>query len=307
MTTSVANAVATLRGLTAKFDTSYQSATPIYPKFSTVIPSKGVNEQYGFLGAVPGIREWLGDRIFKSLGAAQFTIANKEWESSLAILKNDIDDDRLGMYGPVLQNMAVEAAFHPDELLFDLIQAGGATACFDGQYFFDTDHSWGSSGTQSNALTATVASTSAPTEAEFRTAYHAARAAMLGFKRDNGKLFHRPTVEPLTDLVLLIPSAMEEVAHKALMKTLVSAGETNIILDRPQIITVPYFTSGIKFWLVRTGQPLQPFVFQARRPLARQMKGMDDREFKDVKFMTDARYNMGYLAWWNAVQTTLST
>jgi phage major head subunit gpT-like protein len=48
---------------------------------------------------------------------------------------------------------------------------------------------------------------------------------------------------------------------------------------------------------------LRPFVFQARRPLARQMKGMDDREFKNVKFMTDARYNLGYLAWWNAVLT----
>ena len=63
-------------------------------------------------------------------------------------------------------------------------------------------------------------------------------------------------------------------------------------------------TDATKFYLLNLSQPLKPFVFQARRPLQRQMKGMDDREFKDVKFMTDARYNLGYLAWWNAVLTT---
>jgi len=54
------------------------------------------------------------------------------------------------------------------------------------------------------------------------------------------------------------------------------------------------------------GQKIKPFVFQARRPLGRQMKGLDDREFKDVKLMTDARYNVGYFAWWYSVQSTFT-
>jgi phage major head subunit gpT-like protein len=36
--------------------------------------------------------------------------------------------------------MGQAAAVHPDELVFALLAAGFATACFDGQYFFDSDH-----------------------------------------------------------------------------------------------------------------------------------------------------------------------
>jgi hypothetical protein len=47
-------------------------------------------------------------------------------------------------------------------------------------------------------------------------------------------------------------------------------------------------------------------VFQKREPISRQPKGADDIEKKDIKFMTQARYNVGYLAWWNAVLYTFT-
>lgn len=306
MALDTARAVATLRGLTAKFDIGMEEAAPFYPEVCTMVTSQGADEKYGFLGAMPGMKEWLGDRQFQTLRAADYTLANKEYESSVNIDKNDIDDDRLGMYGPVLQQLGMEAAHHPDELLLTLITAGESTACFDGQYFFDTDHSWGDSGSQSNDLTYAAASGTTPTEDEFRSAYHQARKAMLQFKNDQGKLFIRPTVRPLPNLLLIVSPDLEEVANKAINKQLVSSGETNIVLDKPRIVTLGGLTDATKFYLLNLGQALKPFVFQARRPLARQMKGLDDREFKNVKFMCDARYNLGYLAWWNAVLTTFT-
>ena len=306
MALDTARAVATLRGLTAKFDVAMQSASPFYPTVCTMVQSTGSDEQYGFLGSMPGMREWLGDRVFNSLRGATYTLPNKEWESSVRVEKNDIDDARLVKYESILEELAVEAAHHPDELLLSLIAAGESTAAFDGQYFFDTDHAWGDSGTQSNDVTYAAATGTTPTEAEFRGAYHAARAKMLTFKNDQGKNFIRPTVRPFTDLLLVVPPALEEVAHLALDKVMVSSGETNIVLDKPRIVTLGGLSSDIKFYLFNLSQRLKPFIFQARRPLARQMKGMDDREFKDVKFMTDARYNMGYGAWWNAVLTTFT-
>jgi TrmH family RNA methyltransferase len=107
-------------------------------------------------------------------------------------------------------------------------------------------------------------------------------------------------------LLLLVPTELEEVANKAINKQLVSNGETNIVLDKPRIMTAGYLTSGVKFDLLNLDGALKPYVFQARRPLSRQMKGLDDREFKGVKFMTDARYNVGYLAWWKCVRTTFN-
>ena len=85
------------------------------------------------------------------------------------------------------------------------------------------------------------------------------------------------------------------------------SNSTNVIVDRPTIVSSPYLTSDVKFYLFKTGDPVKPFVFQQREPLSRMMKGLDDIEIKDVKFMTEARYNVGYFAWWTAVLTTLTT
>lgn len=306
MSLSTAAAIAQLRGLTAKFDTAIETSMPFYPTIARTVRSTGRDEQYGFIGDVPGVREWLGDRIFHTLRAGQFTLANKKWENSVRVEKDDIDDDRIGMYDMVMEQLGVEAAYHPDELMFTLIDNGESAACWDGQFFFDTDHSYGDSGTQSNDLSASATTPSDPSETEFRTAYHAARAAMLGFKRDNGKYFIRPTVKPFRQLLLLVPTNMEEAANQAINKTFVSSGETNIVLDKPIIVASSSLSNNDRFDLYEVGRPLKPYVFQARQPLRRQMKGMDDREFKDVKFMTDARYNCGYLAWWYAVRTTFS-
>lgn len=305
MSLDTAKAVAKLRSLTKKFDHSVENAMPFYPELCTLMPSDGADEEYGGLGSMPGMREWLGDRDFHSLRAGKFTIENKEWENSVEIPRTAIEDDRMGLYGPVMEQMGVEAAHHPDELVMELLRNGESQSCMDGQYFFDTDHAWGDSGTQSNDLTYNASDHTAVTETEAGLAYHAARTAMLNFKRDNGKTYVRPTIKPFSKLLLLVPATLELVFQKAINKTLVAAGETNVVLDKPLIIPFPdtYLTSGVKFWLLNVGGPLKPFIFQARRPLSRQMKGVDDREFKDVKFMTDARYNAGYFAWWTAVQT----
>ena len=289
--------------LNNNFDRGLERARPFYPEIATVIQSTGANEEYGGLGSVPGMREWIGDRRFDSLRGANFTIENRHWESGVEVLKTDIEDARLIKYGSILEELGIEAMHHPDELMFELLVAGESGLAFDGQAFFDTDHSWGDSGTQSNDLTATAASTTVPTAAEYRTAYHAARAAMLGFKRDNGKLFHRPTLAPITDLLMLVPTAEEEAARKAFDQPYLSGGESNFYMDTPKIMASSYLSAG-KFYLLRIGQPLKPFVFQARQPLRRQTKGWEDQETKFVKFMVDARYNAGYLAWWNAVLTT---
>jgi phage major head subunit gpT-like protein len=67
---------------------------------------------------LPGVREWIGDRQFKQLRAANYTLANKKWESSLEFEKDDVDDDRTGSFLPQIKQLADEATYHPDELLF---------------------------------------------------------------------------------------------------------------------------------------------------------------------------------------------
>ena len=107
-------AVARLNSLTVHFDRGVESSSPLYPELCTTINSGGASEEYGFLGAMPGVREWLGDREFHSLRGARFTIENKLWENSVAIEQVDIEEDRLCLYGPVLHERGAEAMHHPD-------------------------------------------------------------------------------------------------------------------------------------------------------------------------------------------------
>lgn len=307
MALDTAKATVTLRTLTKKFDNAAAAATPFYPTLCNIIPSDGADEAYGILGAHSGMREWEGDRQFKELRAGNFTIANRHWESSQLIKKTDIADDRMGMYGPLMEDLAKEAMHHPDELLFTALVTGETEACFDGQNFFDTDHSWGDSGTQDNDLTYAAATSTTPTAAEFLGAYHAARSAMLKYKNDKGKLMNRPTSDGgLKNLLILVNPDFEIIARTAIQATLAGGGNSNIVLDSPRIISSAYLTDTSKMYMFNLEGALKPFVFQAREPLTRQMKGLEDLETKDVKFMTEARYNVGYLAWWKGVLTTFT-
>ena len=307
MSLNTAKYISTQRDLTQKFREAVNAATPFYPTLCAEIQSNGADEKYGMLGSMPGVKEWLGDRQFKKLRAADFTISNRKWENSVEFEKDDIDDDRLGLMSTVMADFGNEAALHPDDLLFETLVAGETTACFDGQYFFDTDHSWGDSGTQDNDLTYAAASGTTPTAAEFRAAFHAARTAMLKYTNDQGKKLNRPVSTSMASLLVIVPPELELVAYEGLYAALNSNGATNVVIDRPRIIVSPILTDATKFYTFNLGGALKPFVFQKRKPIQTPTwKGADDPEYKVLKMMTDARYNLGYLAWWKAVLTTFT-
>jgi phage major head subunit gpT-like protein len=310
MALDTAAAQAKLRSLTVKFDNMVKATTPVYSKLCTTVQSDGSDEEYGMLGSVPAIREWLGDREFHSVRAARFTIENKLWESSVSIPKTALRDDRLGLYDTLVEGLAVRAARHPDKLLLsDLIVNAESQVCLDGQFFYDTDHTWGDSGSQSNDIGASAAAPAAPTVSEFNAALSAAIQAMLNFKDDHGELLHDDAVMDMTNgmqLVALVPLKYLEAARKATTVGLqINNGETHVPVVTAEVIGTPHLT-GNKFDLYRTDQPVKPFIFQAREPLTRRTKGLEDIEWKDVKMMTEARYNVGYGAWWNAVRVTFS-
>lgn len=131
-------------GYKASFNTGFRSVEPMYSKVATLVPSTNKSEDYGWVGQYPRIREWSGDRFVKSLAASSYTIKNKSFEGTVGVDRDDISDDNYGVYTPLMQEMGYAAATHPDELVFGLLAGGFATNCYDGQFFFDTDHPVGS-------------------------------------------------------------------------------------------------------------------------------------------------------------------
>lgn len=127
-------------GFKAAFNNAFSGVTSNWTKVATLIPSTTAQENYGWLGQFPKLREWIGDRQVKSLSASGYQIVNKDYEASIGVPRNDIEDDSYGVFSPLFASMGQAAAVHPDEIVFQLLAAGFSTTCFDGQYFFDTDH-----------------------------------------------------------------------------------------------------------------------------------------------------------------------
>lgn len=135
---------ANLQLLYKVFNTAFQNGFGAvetwWPKIATLVPSLTKENHYGWLGDMPGLREWIGDRQVHGLKAHGYSLINKPYESTIGVDRDDIDDDQYGIYSPRFKMMGDSAARHPDSLIWALLAAGFTTACYDGQNFFDTEH-----------------------------------------------------------------------------------------------------------------------------------------------------------------------
>jgi phage major head subunit gpT-like protein len=134
----------TLRALFTSFSTAFQGGftgvQPMYPRIAQVVPSTTRDQQYGWMKSLPGMREWIGDRVIQNVSTSDYTIKNKPFESTVSVNRDDIEDDNLGVYSGLFTEMGRVAATQPDRMVWPLLTAGFSTPCYDGQFFFDTDH-----------------------------------------------------------------------------------------------------------------------------------------------------------------------
>jgi phage major head subunit gpT-like protein len=126
------------------FNTSFQAglalSAAMWPRIATRIQSTTKTQEYGWLGQFPQMREWIGDRVINGLARHGYSLTNKSYETTIAVDREDFDDDNLGIYPPMFTQLGQNAQQFPDTLVWGLLAAGFLTKCYDGQYFFDTDH-----------------------------------------------------------------------------------------------------------------------------------------------------------------------
>ncbi len=127
-------------GFQAAFNEGFTGAPSQFEKIAMKTVSGTTEEKYGWIGRFPSIREWVGDRIVDGLSTHDFTIVNRDFESTIGVQRNDIEDDRIGMYAPIFRHFGSTVKEHPDHLVFELLARGFEEKCYDGQFFFDTDH-----------------------------------------------------------------------------------------------------------------------------------------------------------------------
>jgi len=134
------------RGFKTSFQSGFAGYTAMKDQLATTVNSTAFAEDYGWIGTMPKLREWIGDRVIKGLSAHDYSIRNRKFEMTIGVSRDSIEDDRLGVFSTRFELMGESAAQHPDEITFELVNGAFDLACYDGQPFFDADHPVGKTG-----------------------------------------------------------------------------------------------------------------------------------------------------------------
>lgn len=285
---------------------------------SNLFNSDQPSETYEFLGQVPQMREWLGGRDAKSFNASNFEIVNKHYESTIQIAVKDARRDKTGQLRVRMADQAQRAQGHWAELLGALIVGGEAATCYDGQFFFDTDHVTGDSGSQSNDIQADISgypvenagTVTAPSAGEVQWAVMEGITKILGFVDDQGQ----PMNENASSFLVMCPLTLQIPMQTALTALATRAMTENINANFVQGITVNVVGSARlsswtdKFAVIRTDSNIKPFIRQQETGTMMKAKAEgSDFEFDNDawEFGIDTWRNVGYGMWEHACLVTM--
>lgn len=282
---------------------------------SNYFTSDQESETYKWIGQVPVMREWIGGRQAKGFTTNGLTIENKHFEGTLEIMTKDLRRDKTGQITTRINEFADRTNSHWAQILSKLIINGESTVCYDGQYYFDTDHVEGKSGTQSNKLQLDLTSyaeqidggkvgiATAPSEAAFRLAALRVIQQILSFKDDQGE----PMNENASKFLIKVPTSMWHIAKAALAVPLTVGGSTNAIKVMNELdISVaqnPRLPWSDKFAVFRVDSAVKPLIRQEEEGV--KLKAIaegSELEFKHDKhwYGVDTWRNVGYGYWQHA-------
>jgi phage major head subunit gpT-like protein len=290
------------------------------PRLAMEFSSDQESESYKWLGQSPAVREWIGGRLAKGLRENGLTITNKTFEATLKILVDELRRDKTSQILLRIREMADRVAAHPMSLISTLINNGGGATnglAYDGQYFFDTDHAEGDSGTHKNDLASgdygvlNVGSATAPTADEMANCIMALLQHFYTFKDDQGE----PINEMARQFLVMVPVNMWGAAQTAVSANLLNTGSGS--RDNPlqkmgvslDVVANPRMSATDKFSMYRTDGRAKPFIHQTEEGVSiSAIAEGSEHEFKNNEHLYGVKVirNVGYGMWQHAIRATLS-
>lgn len=282
---------AVFTALKTTFNNAFSAAPSVWEKIAMLITSTSSQNDYTWLSNFPKMRKWVGDKVVKALEAFKYTIVNDPFEATIGVKRDDIEDDNLGIYGPQAQMAGFSAKQWPDELVLALVNNAFTQVCYDGQYFFDTDHEVAGASVSNKG----AAVLSAASRAAAAASYGAARTAMMKFTDDEKRPLN------ITPNLLFVPPALETTARVLCESDELDDLSINPYKGTAQVVVDSRLTSDTAWFLLDTTKPVKPFIFQQRKApvFVSQTDEQNDDVFMrgEFKFGAEARGNAGYGLW----------
>ncbi len=287
----------------AAFWQNFEAFPSIMDNIAFRTTSDSDQETYPWLAYAPGVREMTGERKRRSVPELSWVIKNKLWENTVVIDYLTRRAAKLNTVQALLGNLGAKARAYPNSLVSTLMNNGGSTTCYDGQYFFDTDHTDPGAAyqtNQSNALTLDITTVTNPTDIEFATGIRNMRAALYGFKDGDGD-----PVMPAKGAVmeLHVPPMYQAIAERVEKVDQLTGPVGNDLKGTFTTVINPWLTTPTSshgyIYLFNVTGVRKPFIYQVLDEvrLEDDMGSQNDFDTKDVAFGSFAAYNANYGDW----------
>ena len=157
------------QGFNTNFLNGLEKVPASWQKFCSVIPSGTASNVYPFLEQFGGMREWIGERVTKDIASRKMEVLNRDFEETVAVPGNDIEDDQYGIYSTLIAQMGCHAARLWHDLAVEALVSNPLWA--DDLNFFSSERLYGEN---------TICNLSSDTLSA--STYAAARMTMMNYK-----------------------------------------------------------------------------------------------------------------------------
>ena len=293
---------------------------------STTVSSNSEIENYNWLGTAPSMSEWVSEFKYSQVPNYNATLRNRDWQSGLDIAKGDIRRDKTMQIRALISQLGESAAQHPEEIYSDMLLTSETASgtdlygkAWDGQAFYDTDHSYANSKfttNQTNDLTATevaalnVGTATAPTADEMADILVGMITHFWTLKDDQGRAING-NLRNFTVMAGTGPIAAA--AAQAIGRETLTSGESNPVLGLRQmglgtlnVVLNPVLSSlTTKIFIMSPDGALRPFIKQEEVGLEVFEKDPGP-DAKNVLVGAKSTTGYGFARWQSSVIGTLS-
>ena len=251
---------------------------------TSILPSEGEDEKYGFLGDIPVPEEWIGDKTATHIKDHSYSLTNKNYYVAIGIDRNEINDDRMGILRPRIAGMVQSISRYRWDLVVAQIVAGTTNLAYDAAAFFATH----TSPTLDNLLSGTSS-----TLASIKTDIYSAKAAMREFVSDQSRVMR------LNLDTILVPAEIEGITLEAVESQTNPGGAGDGIFNPihgwvKQVIAEPTLTNAEDWYGFASQGSLKPMILQVRKEPVPVVDTTAEARNREIIFSAEMRMVAGY-------------
>ena len=264
------------RNLRAEFQSAYGAASPTWGQIASRLSSSTSREDHRWFSRWPKMRQWVSERHISALAAHGYNVRNEKFETTIAVNRDDLEDDILGIYQMQANGAGVAAAEWPDILVYSALEDGETGLCHDEKPFFSDAHPLDNGETFDNLLSGQALQ--ADSLANAKASLGAARTMLMTMPDEEG--------EPMGLManLLVVPPALEDTAKILSMSDRLGGDDPNPYKGISVHVS-PRLKSATKWYVMDTTGSLKPLIFQERS--APQFDSLMNPESTERVFLRD--------------------